>query len=951
MAENDDEEGFGDFKFISSSSSHSINGPDFFTTNKINTVAAAVDDDDDWGDFVKPDNSHSRTESLPANRFHFDPFPSSSSPTQPDSAPSRVESGKNQWAKVSGALPLSFFGEEEKEEEEVSGAVDAGFNGGTVAFSFPKKDGNLKGKGSGLNDLIADLYKQSGNGKEGNGFGSGLDSKKGVDLNPKEESWNWNGSVLKVDGLDLSGNDSALVKEEEHLGSNGDAFGMETKQGNMGLSGLNLVSNGPAVGQSKLTLDSNGGNSDLVDEEEDDDGWEFKVAESKAEASGANFKSDQNEPKSNSNVSTFSWDPLGTNVSRLNSKVNGVNSNASELNSSLFNKNEEFGDDGWEFKTAESETHSGADSAKVERRDQENLKGVEFNFGFGTGVNGLSNFVGSSGELSNKPGEWDLGFSFAHSFGTQSKQNTEHGVIVSPIDQNFGSDEMSWAFKDPISENEPKSKEEPNVADTSSPGVEDISFNNHIQGNEEKVEKQKGALPLSIFGDAELEPDDSLRYEDVSVHQPTSARAVMKDTHSNISINDLISSLYSQAEKNASINHISNPSGNELHSSQTVVGSNLVNGDDDFDDDSWDFKGAVSGTREENQNSQLSSGDSYEKYSTKLGLNDYVDFYSKLTAELCSVSLIHLDKMKKDRSIAVPSGEDAEVNAIEKEFQDLYIELQKDGIISKEVTSENLQSRSIYLEGFADVLQENKFQMLESEYHLSEKLSLAEKDLKIAIELLKHAASTLKIVKLGSFEDQSNYVSTWSRILSVCVLELKHGALIWKQSSEKNIQSHLLSKLEGRQYILALGEIYRVVKIIEASLKLYKPWIMIGSEYPTNFLALVRESYTLWSSSGLEEALQTLSDATDLKYDVKALLGSIQSVHDLDAHELYKQVSSREELTCCLSGLSAGTVPGLKMVVWDGRHYFLTIANLWANLISHSPPNLPHLANEDALGR
>ncbi|OMO99164.1 hypothetical protein COLO4_13482 [Corchorus olitorius] len=816
MAENDDEEGFGDFKFISSLSSHSINGPDFFTTNKINTVTAAVDDDDDWGDFVKPENSHSRTESLPANRFHFDPFPSSSSPTQPDSAPSRVESGKNQWAKVSGALPLSFFGEEEK-EEEVSSAVDGGFNGGTVAFSFPKKDGNLK--------------------------------------------------------------------------------------------------------------------------------------ESKAEAGGANFKSDQNESKSNSNVSTFSWDPLGTNVSGLNSKVNGVNSNASELNSSLFNKNEEFGDDGWEFKTAESETHSADGSTKVDRRDQENLKGVEFNFGFGTGVNSFSNFVGSSGGLSNKPGEWDLGFSFAHSFGTQSKQNTEHGVIVSPIDQNFGSNEMSWAFKDPISGNEPKSKEEPNVDDTSSPGVEDISFNNHILGNEEKVEKHKGALPLSIFGDAELEPDDSLRYEDVSVHQPTSARAVMKDTHSSISINDLISSLYSQAEKNASINHISNPSGNELHSSQTVVGSNLVNGDDDFDDDSWDFKGAVSGTREENQNSQLSSGDSYEKYSTKLGLNDYVDFYSKLTAELCSVSLIQLDKMKKDRSIAVPSGEDAEVNAIEKEFQDLYIELQKDGIISKEVTSENLQSRSIYLEGFADVLQENKFQMLESEYHLSEKLSLAEKDLKIAIELLKHAASTLKIVKLGSFEDQSDYVSTWSRILSVCVLELKHGALIWKQSFEKNKQSHLLSKLEGRQYILALGEIYRVVKIIEASSKLYKPWILISSEYPTNFIALVREFCTLWSSSGLEEALQTLSDATDLKYDVKALLGSIQSVHDLDAHELYKQVSSREELTCCLSGLSAGTVPGLKMVVWDGRHYFLTIANLWANLISHSPPNLPHLANEDALGR
>lgn len=31
------------------------------------------------------------------------------------------------------------------------------------------------------------------------------------------------------------------------------------------------------------------------------------------------------------------------------------------------------------------------------------------------------------------------------------------------------------------------------------------------------------------------------------------------------------------------------------------------------------------------------------------------------------------------------------------------------------------------------------------------------------------------------------------------------------------------------------------------------------------------------------------------------------------------------------------------MVVWNGDHYFLTLANLWANLISIDPPNLPHV--------
>ena len=166
MAENDDEEGFGDFKFISSSSSYSVNGLDFSAKN-----TSTANDDYDWGDFINSNNAISRTESLPVNHFHFDLFPNSSPPTQPDSAPSRVESVKNRWARLTGALPLSIFGEEDKEEEG-SGAVDAEFNGVTGSFSFPKKDGNLKGKGLDLNDLMEDLYKQNEKGKEGNGFGS-----------------------------------------------------------------------------------------------------------------------------------------------------------------------------------------------------------------------------------------------------------------------------------------------------------------------------------------------------------------------------------------------------------------------------------------------------------------------------------------------------------------------------------------------------------------------------------------------------------------------------------------------------------------------------------------------------------------------------------------------------------------------------------------------------------
>lgn len=69
--------------------------------------------------------------------------------------------------------------------------------------------------------------------------------------------------------------------------------------------------------------------------------------------------------------------------------------------------------------------------------------------------------------------------------------------------------------------------------------------------------------------------------------------------------------------------------------------------------------------------------------------------------------------------------------------------------------------------------------------------------MKSAVELLNDVESTLAILKLGTTEEQQYYVSTWSSILSVCAHELKHGASIWKQSSQKNVQNQILSEPEG----------------------------------------------------------------------------------------------------------------------------------------------------------
>lgn len=70
--------------------------------------------------------------------------------------------------------------------------------------------------------------------------------------------------------------------------------------------------------------------------------------------------------------------------------------------------------------------------------------------------------------------------------------------------------------------------------------------------------------------------------------------------------------------------------------------------------------------------------------------------------------------------------------------------------------------------------------------------------MKSATELLKDAVSTLRVLKLGSREEQSNYLNTWSKVAFVCSQELKHGAYIWKQAVQKNVQDQILSNPKGK---------------------------------------------------------------------------------------------------------------------------------------------------------
>ncbi|KAG2694859.1 hypothetical protein I3760_08G163600 [Carya illinoinensis] len=620
------------------------------------------------------------------------------------------------------------------------------------------------------------------------------------------------------------------------------------------------------------------------------------------------------------------------NQSSMNGSVSDsyFTSNQNAFVSSLGDENIGGINNFWEFKDAFTESGLKHKSEGPKAADI-SPAGVE---ALTSNVNWASNskhpLVASDG-ISHQSAGWEVEFNFNPTStqenmisGSYSKSK-QNGFKSSLIDENDESDENFGEFKDAFSET--ASKHERN----------EIGFKNHRE-----------PLPMSIFSDGNLDLNESSILQDIASFTPISnPRDAIKSPNSNMSINDIISSLYSQAEQSASFNYTSPASDYGMHSNTTVFESDLVNGDDDFDDGSWDFKaagsetgaedrtsdidlgdsqktlstalelnncmdlysklkeGLVNGdddfddgswdfkdagseTRAEDRTSDIDLGDSQKTLSTALVLNDCIDFYSKLKDELCSIALYHLDNLKVAQSIAVLSGEEAKAKSLDEDVQ-------------------------------------------------------AEKDARSAIELLKDVASTLAILKLGSVEEQEYYVSTWSSILSVCAQELKHGVSIWKQSLQKNVQSQILSEPEGKRYILALGEIYRVIEILGASTKLYKPWILTSGD-ATGLYGLLSECYSIWSGSGLEDALMSIRDDIGVEYDetIKVLQESIKYIHDIDVVALRNHIFSDQPI-CRLSALSASAVPGLKLVVWNGEHYFVTLANLWANLICPDPPKLPQI--------
>lgn len=159
-------------------------------------------------------------------------------------------------------------------------------------------------------------------------------------------------------------------------------------------------------------------------------------------------------------------------------------------------------------------------------------------------------------------------------------------------------------------------------------------------------ENQQGALPLSLFSEGKLDTDDSFNLQDGFAHNPPfNLRNGVGSQSSSISFDDILLNLYSQAEKTPSVNSTQKPI-NGLELIPVVLDSNILNDDDeddDFNDNSWEFKDALSDNSAKDQSPVLIADNAPV---TKLKMESYMEFYTKLKDELFHIAYFHLDSLK-----------------------------------------------------------------------------------------------------------------------------------------------------------------------------------------------------------------------------------------------------------------------------------------------------------------
>ncbi|KAD5960561.1 hypothetical protein E3N88_12033 [Mikania micrantha] len=767
----------------------------------------------------------------------------SSPPSPPPPLPHTHAQPK--WEKTKGALPLSIFGDDEEQEQENMNDVKQSSFTGNSGFESGN-NGRKSNANLGINDLIANLY---GERQQQQNF-------KAVD-NGDELNFSAMNSTVSKDPLSKSNSLGCLNTLSAAVGNQGsddeggwefiDAFS-DAKKDHKELSEKTGSSMGLQSGShGHIDLFTSPNNGFFVESHVINSGFDSKLI--------TNYQ--------NGVLADLKVDSKGA---------------TNELSSNPIGGSDGFDDTFGEFETAFIEHPSEKKKLSEERFDP------------------LSSHDASHRSI-------DL-FSTSNgvSDGSHMESNGFDFGQITVVENGFASDPFSQI----------DCKETKDYSDLQLPDVDadDESFGkfeatflesgSKPQGFEVNTKNYKEPLSLSIFGiEEDPEADNSLNLEYELFKSSTHGKHT-RNPSSDLSINDILSDLYSQAQP-------MNSDGEEdlLQSTSQEYASHVVDdkdkgndndnnndnnndNDDDFNDDSWEYKDASFQLKKENQNS------------FKKKLNNCMDFYSNLKDDLCVVASQHLHSLKKAQTTTTLVDEEIKVAALNGETQEALEKLHQKDVISTELHLDDHLERVISLEKYVKTFQLPEYQVLESEYHISRKLLLAESDLPTAIDLINHFMTVLKILTLAPKCEPAEYVSLWLKVISVCSQELNHGTWIWKQSLEKNVHSEILSDKQGRQFIIAIGEIYRAVVILEAAVRFYKPWILLSGADLEGIHGLLEQCHSLWSTSGLEESIPA-----------DYLLDCVRHIQNLDEIAIADQILSQEESQCRLSLLSPGVIPGL----------------------------------------
>ncbi|KAL2628528.1 hypothetical protein R1flu_013214 [Riccia fluitans] len=214
-------------------------------------------------------------------------------------------------------------------------------------------------------------------------------------------------------------------------------------------------------------------------------------------------------------------------------------------------------------------------------------------------------------------------------------------------------------------------------------------------------------------------------------------------------------------------------------------------------------------------------------------------------------------------------------------------------------------------------------------FQSSEIDSLAKKDLRAAAEHHTRALETFHLLISATVEEQLLYVKAWSALASSCASELELGMIFWQRAVQAHSQSHLLTHRKGRNYFAALGQVYCVYLILDATARLHASWLEVAGEKGKAIHRLMDQCRSCWNGSGLKDAVYwALSEAND---SLPSTNTSWQAILDLSiAVNLasLKHSKGGEQPVCGLSLLPLQTLPGVATVEWAGRQYFLQLANM-----------------------